>query len=140
MSAVTFSLQLAGADGAALDHAMIKSLESRGYTVVAPGLGCLTVALIQKRVAAYYKVPVTVMQSDSRKSDAVYPRMVAMYLARELTSCSLAAIGAEFGGRGHDTVSNAVGVVLERAAAYQSANDALSILRNELREAAAKIA
>jgi hypothetical protein len=50
------------------------------------------------------------------------------------------AVGAEFGGRGHDTVSHAVGVVRERAAAYQSANDALSILRNELREAAAKIA
>jgi len=37
----------------------------------------------------------------------VFPRQVAMYLARELTDASLPQIGEEFGGRDHSTVIHA---------------------------------
>ena len=45
--------------------------------------------------------------SPSRTPRIAWPRQVAMYLARELTSESLPAIGRAFGGRDHTTVLHA---------------------------------
>ncbi len=42
--------------------------------------------------------------SQRRTSAVVYPRQLAMYVARELTSRSLPEIGRQFGGRDHTTV------------------------------------
>jgi chromosomal replication initiator protein len=42
--------------------------------------------------------------SSSRAARVSWPRQLAMYLARELTSESLPAIGRQFGGRDHTTV------------------------------------
>lgn len=44
----------------------------------------------------------------SREQHLVFPRMLAMYLARCLTSASYPEIGRQFGGRHHTTVMNAV--------------------------------
>ena len=45
--------------------------------------------------------------SRTRTARVAWPRQVAMYLARELTSESLPAIGRHFGGRDHTTVLHA---------------------------------
>lgn len=45
--------------------------------------------------------------SSSRAARVSRPRQIAMYLARELTSESLPAIGRQFGGRDHTTVLHA---------------------------------
>jgi chromosomal replication initiator protein len=45
--------------------------------------------------------------SPARGARLVWPRQVAMYLARELTKESLPAIGREFGGRDNTTVLHA---------------------------------
>ncbi len=42
--------------------------------------------------------------SQRRTNAVVYPRQLAMYVARELTSRSLPEIGRQFGGRDHTTV------------------------------------
>jgi chromosomal replication initiator protein len=47
------------------------------------------------------------MQSRSRTRQALLPRQVGMYLARQLTDLSLEQIGAYFGGRDHSTVLHA---------------------------------
>ena len=44
---------------------------------------------------------------NKRAQSIVYPRQMAMYLARDLTDVSLPRIGAEFGGRDHTTVMHA---------------------------------
>jgi chromosomal replication initiator protein len=67
----------------------------------------LTLELIQKTVADYYKLKVTEMHSKKRSRAIARPRQVAMWLARELTHHSLPEIGEAFGGRDHTTVLHA---------------------------------
>ena len=70
--------------------------------------GQVTVELIQKTVADYYKIKVADMYSKRRPNNIALPRQVAMYLAKELTQKSLPEIGELFGGRDHTTVLHAV--------------------------------
>ena len=62
---------------------------------------------IQKAVAEYYKINVGDIKTKKRVQSVVFPRQVAMYLARELTALSLPEIGAGFGGKDHTTVLHA---------------------------------
>ena len=55
--------------------------------------GLVTVELIQKTVADYYKIKVSDMYSKRRPSNIAAPRQVAMYLAKEMTQKSLPEIG-----------------------------------------------
>jgi chromosomal replication initiator protein len=55
--------------------------------------GQVTVELIQKTVADYYKIKVSDMYSKRRPSAIALPRQVAMYLAKELTQKEPAGVG-----------------------------------------------
>jgi chromosomal replication initiator protein len=72
-----------------------------------------SIATIQKVVAQHYKVPVEAMKSKVRTAAYAFPRQVAIYLARELTNCSLTQIGQRFGGRDHTTVIHACQKIAE---------------------------
>jgi chromosomal replication initiator protein len=62
---------------------------------------------IQELVCERFGVTHDELTGDRRSQNIVYPRQVAMYLARELTDSSLPKIGKEFGGRDHTTVIHA---------------------------------
>ena len=47
------------------------------------------------------------MKSKKRTKQIAFPRQIAMFLARELTSHSLSEIGAIFGGKDHTTIIHA---------------------------------
>jgi chromosomal replication initiator protein len=59
---------------------------------------------IQKGVANYYNIPIRDMQSKKRTRTVAFPRQIAMYMCKELTSHSLPEIGAVFGGKDHTTI------------------------------------
>lgn len=59
-------------------------------------------------VIAHFGVRLADLQSKRRTQSIVYPRQVAMFLARSLTDHSLEEIGGHFGGRDHSTVVYAV--------------------------------
>ena len=67
----------------------------------------ITIDLIQRRVAEYFEVRLSDMTAKRRSRNVVYPRHVAMYLSREMTSLSFPEIGEQFGGRDHTTVLHA---------------------------------
>ena len=67
----------------------------------------VTIDRIQRLVCERFAVSVDEITGDRRTANVVYPRQVAMYLARELTDSSLPKIGREFGGRDHTTVIHA---------------------------------
>ncbi len=67
----------------------------------------ITIEQIQSAVCEAFHVSLAELKGDKRTQDIVYPRHVAMYLARELTDVSLPKIGAKFGGRDHSSVIHA---------------------------------
>lgn len=84
----------------------------------------LTLELIQKTVADYYKFKVAEMYSKKRTRAIARPRQVAMWLARELTHHSLPEIGEAFGGRDHTTVLHACRTITDlRSKDVQLGND-----------------
>lgn len=70
----------------------------------------LTVAEIQRRVAARYSLSVGDFISHKRSPEVIQPRQVAMYLARKVTHKSLTQIGRRF-ERHHSTVIEAIRTV-----------------------------
>jgi len=89
---------------------------------------------IQHATAARFDLSVDELVSPSRVARVVWPRQLAMYLARELTGETLPAIGRAFGGRNHATVLNACRRTGERIAADPEANEALRDLTARLRD------
>lgn len=69
---------------------------------------------IRFEVALHFGVSVQDLQSPKRHRRLAWPRQVAMYLCRALTSLSYPEIGAFFGGRDHTTAMYAVRLVEER--------------------------
>lgn len=67
----------------------------------------ISISLIQREVSNYFNISKSELLSDRRTQSIVYPRQVAMYLARELTDLSLPKIGSEFGNKDHTTVMHA---------------------------------
>ena len=63
---------------------------------------------IQRRVSEVFGVKPQDLRAKSRTKAVAFPRQVAMYLARQLTSDSYADIGRGFGGKDHTTVLHAV--------------------------------
>ncbi len=95
--------------------------------------GQVTIELIQKTVADYYKMKVADMYSKRRPSAIAGPRQVAMYLAKELTQKSLPEIGEQFGGRDHTTVLHAVRKIGGERAKNTELNHALHVLEQTLK-------
>ena len=88
----------------------------------------ITLELIQKTVADFYKIKVAEMYSQKRTRAIARPRQVAMWLARELTAHSLPEIGDAFGGRDHTTVLHACRTVLDLKARDTQLNNDLHVL------------
>jgi chromosomal replication initiator protein len=67
----------------------------------------ISVDSIQRVVAERYNCRFSDMKSKKRTKQIAFPRQIAMYLSRELTSHSLSEIGAAFGGKDHTTIIHA---------------------------------
>lgn len=87
---------------------------------------------IQKRVAEYYNIKPSEMQSSKRTQTVARPRQIAMYLAKVLTPKSLPEIGKRFGGRDHSTVIHALRKVEELLLEDQEVADDLALLKKSL--------
>ena len=68
----------------------------------------VTMDSIQKAVAEQFQLKPSQLKEKSNTKKIVYPRQVAMYLVKELTSASLPEIGRAFGGKHHTTVIHSV--------------------------------
>ena len=68
----------------------------------------ITIEMIQKFVADHYNIKLTELKARNNSKAVAFPRQVAMYLIKTLTSASLPAIGKGFGGKHHSTVIHSV--------------------------------
>ncbi len=83
---------------------------------------------ILERICAHFGSTVANLQSKRRTHSIVFPRQVAMFLARRLTDLSLGEIGGFFGGRDHSTVLYA----LERIESRRRVDGDFSVLLTDL--------
>jgi chromosomal replication initiator protein len=92
----------------------------------------LSIGQIQATVASHYDLAVSDLISASRAVRIAWPRQVAIYLARELTSTPLQTIGEAFGGRNHATVLHSWKRVADRLTDDQQAGAELEELRTAI--------
>jgi chromosomal replication initiator protein len=93
----------------------------------------ISIESIQKVVADFYKIKIIDMFSKKRPKSIAFPRQVAMYLSKELTSKSLPDIGEHFGGRDHTTVLHAHRKIMEDKRQNQQLSHELHLLEQLLK-------
>ena len=74
----------------------------------------VTPDMIIDHVSRYYNISKDDIYSQKRKSDIHNARQVSMYVIREMTDCSLSAIGEKFGGKNHSTVLHSINQIEEK--------------------------
>jgi chromosomal replication initiator protein len=93
----------------------------------------ISLELIQKTCADYYKIKVADMYSQKRTRAIARPRQIAMWLCRELTAHSLPEIGEAFGGRDHTTVLHACRTVVDLRSKDSHMNNDLHVLEQTIK-------
>jgi chromosomal replication initiator protein len=93
----------------------------------------ISIDVIQKTVADFFKIKVAEMYGKRRHAHIVLPRQIAMYLAKELTQKSLPEIGEAFGGRDHTTVLHAMRKIAEQRQHDTDLNHQIHVLEQTLR-------
>jgi chromosomal replication initiator protein len=68
----------------------------------------ITIDSIQKAVSEQFGLRLTEIKAKNNSRVIVFPRQIAMYLAKHLTDASLPEIGRQFGGKHHTTVLHSV--------------------------------
>jgi chromosomal replication initiator protein len=94
----------------------------------------ITIQTIQAEVCRYFNISKAQLVGNKRSQSIVYPRQIAMYLARELTDLSLPKIGEEFGGRDHTTVMYATSKVGKNINTQREVYNQVQELTNRIRQ------
>jgi len=68
----------------------------------------VTIEQIQKRVGEHFGLRAQDLKVRSNSKQIAFPRQVAMFLVKQLTSASLPEIGRQFGGKHHTTVLHSI--------------------------------
>ncbi|MBO5760130.1 MAG: chromosomal replication initiator protein DnaA [Lentisphaeria bacterium] len=93
----------------------------------------VSIESIQKTVADHFGIRVPDITGSKRPKNIAEPRMIAMYLSRQMTDHSLVEIGAAFGGRNHATVLHAVNQITEDAEGDEDFRRTLSVLKRKIK-------
>jgi len=92
----------------------------------------INIEVIQKKVAEHFDIRLADMTSKRRPENIAFPRQIAMFLTRQMTESSLAAIGEAFGGRDHGTVLHACRLVKDRMEVDSNVRQVVHYLEKQL--------
>jgi chromosomal replication initiator protein len=92
----------------------------------------VTIESIQKTVAEQFGLRLVEIKAKNNSRAIVYPRQIAMYLAKHLTEASLPEIGRQFGGKHHTTVLHSVEKIEESRKTDKDLNRLLNKLTEQL--------
>jgi chromosomal replication initiator protein len=92
----------------------------------------VTIESIQKAVAEQFGLRLVEIKAKNNSRAIVYPRQIAMYLAKHLTEASLPEIGRQFGGKHHTTVLHSVEKIDEVRKGDKDLNRLLNKLTEQL--------
>ena len=85
-------------------------------------------------MAEYFDLRIYDIKSDKRMKTIVFPRHIAMYLCRQMTTRSLPEIGDYFGGRDHSTVIHACDSIKTKIKNDESVRQLINTLTKRLRK------
>jgi len=92
----------------------------------------VTIESIQKVVAEQFGLRLIEIKAKNNSRAIVYPRQIAMYLAKHMTEASLPEIGRQFGGKHHTTVLHSVEKIEETRKQDKDLNRLLNKLTEQL--------
>ena len=92
----------------------------------------VSIEAIQKSVAEQFGLKLVEIKAKNNSRAIVYPRQIAMYLAKQLTEASLPEIGRQFGGKHHTTVLHSVEKIDESRKSDKDLNRLLNKLTETL--------
>jgi chromosomal replication initiator protein len=92
----------------------------------------ITIDAIQKAVAEQFGLRALEIRAKSNSRAIVFPRQVAMYLAKQMTEASLPEIGRQFGGKHHTTVMHSIGKIDQQRRSDKDLNRLLNKLTETL--------
>jgi len=92
----------------------------------------VTIESIQKAVAEQFGLRLVEIKAKNNSRAIVYPRQIAMYLAKHLTEASLPEIGRQFGGKHHTTVLHSVEKIDEARKTDKDLNRLINKLTEQL--------
>jgi len=93
----------------------------------------INMELIQQKVCDYFSISLNHIKSKKRNKSIVYPRQIAMYLARKLINISLPDIGESFGGRDHTTVMHACDKIEQDLTTDLKLQNTIGVLLNDIK-------
>ncbi len=92
----------------------------------------ITIDSIQKAVSEQFGLRLAEIKAKNNSRVIVFPRQIAMYLAKHLTDASLPEIGRQFGGKHHTTVLHSVDKIEEARKTDKDLNRVLNKLTESL--------
>lgn len=94
----------------------------------------ISLDIIQKVIAENYQISISELKGKKRDKKYVFPRQVAIYIARELTEISYSELGNEFGGKDHSTIMHAYDKISESIKLDSSLEAKINIMIREIKE------
>src|SRR5436853_107757 len=92
----------------------------------------VTIDLIQKRVSEHFNLREQDLKVRSNTRAIAFPRQVAMYIVKQLTTASLPEIGRQFGGKHHTTVLHSINKIEELRRSDKDLNRTITRLMDTL--------
>ena len=102
--------------------------------IITNGDVSVTPEKIKKKVANYYNIKVSDLESAKKTNNIAFPRQVAMYLIREMTDKSLPQIGKYFGSRHHTTVKYACEKIEDDIKSDETLKNVIESLKEEIKD------
>ena len=92
----------------------------------------VTIEVIQKRVSERFNLREQDLKVRSNTRAIAFPRQVAMYIVKQLTTASLPEIGRQFGGKHHTTVLHSINKIEEMRRSDKELNRTITRLMDAL--------
>ena len=98
----------------------------------------ISIEQVQKIVGDYFQLSFIDLKGKKKTKNIVFPRQIAMFIARDMTGYSLTEIGEAFGGRDHATVIYSCDKIENQLRTDPNLETTLQILQQKIRESSVK--
>lgn len=92
----------------------------------------ITPELIIRTVAEYFEISIDDICSSKRSKDITYPRQIAMFLCKDMTSIPLQIIGQKLGKKDHSTIIHGCDKIKKDLINNESLQNTINVLRKKI--------